>query len=69
MSKGSSGPKKLFDTHAHLDDKRFENDLEDVVGRAREAGVEKMISVGTNSGTTENAVRIAKAHDAIYASV
>ncbi|GAF78468.1 unnamed protein product [marine sediment metagenome] len=60
---------RLFDTHAHLDDPRFENDLEDVIGRAREAGVERMISIGTNVGTTENAVRIAGGHEGIYASV
>ncbi len=59
----------LFDTHAHLDDGRFENDLEDVIGRAREAGVERMISVGADLPSSERAISIAGAHEDIYASV
>ena len=39
--------KNLFiDTHAHLDDNRFNDDRAEVVARAKEAGVERIISVG-----------------------
>ncbi|CAG1065442.1 putative metal-dependent hydrolase YcfH [uncultured bacterium] len=39
--------KVLFmDTHAHLDDKRFSGDLDEVVGRAKEAGLKSIITVG-----------------------
>lgn len=39
--------KALFmDTHAHLDDKRFSDDLDAVVTRAKEAGLKSIITVG-----------------------
>jgi len=39
--------KNLFiDTHAHLDDKRFSEDLDAVVSRAKEAGLKSIITVG-----------------------
>ena len=59
----------LFDTHVHLDNKKFGNDLENIILQAREAGVEKMISVGSTLSSSENAVRIASNHEGIYASV
>jgi hypothetical protein len=36
----------LIDTHAHLDDARYEADREAMIARAREAGVESMITIG-----------------------
>ncbi|MBI5327634.1 MAG: YchF/TatD family DNA exonuclease [Deltaproteobacteria bacterium] len=38
---------KLIDTHAHLDDPKFKNDLDDVIKRAKDAGVGHIITVGT----------------------
>lgn len=61
--------RKLFDTHAHLDDPKFKNDLEDVIARAREAGVESMISVGADLPSSRRTIDIAEAHKGIYAAV
>ncbi|MCK5237611.1 MAG: YchF/TatD family DNA exonuclease [Deltaproteobacteria bacterium] len=36
----------FIDTHAHLDDRAFKDDVEGVVARAREAGIKKIITVG-----------------------
>ena len=36
----------LFDTHVHLNAEQFEEDLEEVIERAIEAGVENMVVVG-----------------------
>ena len=36
----------LIDTHAHLCDEKFDDDRSDVIARAREAGVTKIISMG-----------------------
>ena len=36
----------LIDSHAHLDDKRFTEDLDAVVARAKEAGLKSIITVG-----------------------
>jgi len=38
----------LTDSHAHLDDRRFAPDLEEVIGRAREAGVTAILTVASN---------------------
>ena len=36
----------LIDTHTHLDDARYESDREAMIARAREAGVDTMITIG-----------------------
>ena len=40
---------QLFDTHAHLDQADFDADRAEVVARAREAGVENIIAIGTTA--------------------
>jgi hypothetical protein len=62
---------KLVDSHCHLDDEQFAADREEVIGRALEAGVASMMAIGTGSGPPdlEAGVRLAEAHDFIYASV
>ena len=37
---------KLFDSHAHLDDPRLLAELDDVLDRAREAGIERLATIG-----------------------
>ena len=41
---------KLVDSHCHLDDKQFDPDRNEVIERALEAGVERMMAIGTGSG-------------------
>ena len=62
---------KLVDSHCHLDDKQFDPDREEVIARAREAGVERMLAIGTGDGPPdlEAAVRLARQHEFIYATV
>jgi len=62
---------KLVDSHCHLDDKQFDPDRDEVIARAREVGVERMMAIGTGSGPPdlEAAVRLARQHDFIYATV
>ncbi len=36
-------PVRLFDTHVHLDDERFAEDFDDVLARASEAGVKRLL--------------------------
>ncbi len=50
----------LADSHAHLDDPRFSGDLEAVVARAREAGVERILTVGTDPASSRRALEIAE---------
>jgi TatD DNase family protein len=59
----------LIDTHVHLNDKKFKDDLEDVINRARHTGVSKMIVVGYDHRTNERAIELAERYDFIYATV
>jgi TatD DNase family protein len=62
---------KLIDSHCHLDDKQFDPDRAEVFARARESGVERMMAIGTGNGPPdlEAALRLARQHDFIYATV
>jgi len=62
---------KLVDSHCHLDDEKFAADSDAVVERARAAGVERMLAIGTGNGPPdlEVAVRLADAHDCFYATI
>ena len=62
---------RLVDSHCHLDDPKFEEDREQVIERARAAGVERMLAIGTGNGPPdlEVAVRQAERYSFIYASV
>ena len=62
-------PMYLFDSHCHLDDRSYENDLESVVQRARTAGLKAMMTVGTGFESSGRAVRIANQYNGLYASV
>ena len=42
----------ITDTHSHLFWKRFDDDREEVISRAKEAGVERMLVVGTTLETS-----------------
>jgi TatD DNase family protein len=59
----------LIDTHAHLNFPNFDEDLEDVLDRAKEAGVEITVVVGTNLETSRRGVEIADKFPNIYATV
>jgi TatD DNase family protein len=62
---------KLVDSHCHPDDEKFAADLDAVIARARAAGVERMMAIGTGNGPPdlETAIRLAEAHDCFYATV
>lgn len=60
----------LVDSHCHLDDAQFEADREQVVNRARAAGVEYMLAIGTGDGPPdlEAAIRLAETYPFIFAT-
>ena len=61
----------FIDSHCHLDGPRFDSDREQVIARAREAGVSTMLAVGTGDGpgTLDCAVKIAEQHEFVYATI
>ena len=59
----------LIDTHAHLDEAAFDADLDDVVQRAVNAGVSRIITIGTTAASSQRAVRLAERFEAVSAAV
>ncbi|MEJ2468958.1 MAG: TatD family hydrolase, partial [Campylobacterales bacterium] len=59
----------IIDTHIHLDDDRYVEDLEAVLQRAQEQGVEAFVIPGADVRTLPRAVEIAEAHDNVYFAV
>ena len=59
----------LIDTHAHLEMREFNDDREDVIRRAREAGVEYIVTIGTTVESSRDAVMLADKYDFIYAAI
>ena len=59
----------LVDTHAHLHFPDFRDDLDDVLARARAAGVGAMITIGTDRETNPAAVALAERQPDVWATV
>ena len=62
-------PSMLIETHAHLDYPDFAPDFADVLQRARDAGVERIITIGTSLASSRRAVELAETHDNIFAAI
>ncbi len=60
---------ELIDTHAHLDYPDFESDLEGVIARAAEAGVTRMISIGTGIESSRRAVALTERFPNLFAVI
>lgn len=59
----------LIDSHAHLELGNFDRDREDVVNRARDAGLEAIVTVGINLEDSRKAVALAQRYDMVWATV
>jgi len=59
----------LIDTHAHLDYPDFANDLDDVLGRANNAGVTRIVTIGTSLESSRRAIELAEKHAAVFAAI
>jgi len=59
----------LIDTHAHLDFKDYDKDRDEVVQRALDNDVQKIITIGCNLERSQTAIDIASQYDNVYATV
>ncbi len=60
---------ELVETHAHLDYPDFANDLDDVLRRAADAGVTRIITIGTSVESSRRAIDLAEKYPAVYAAI
>jgi TatD DNase family protein len=59
----------IIDSHCHLDFPDFADDLDGVVERARAAGVERMITIGTKVSKAAGVVEIAERYDDVFFTI
>ncbi|WP_455477556.1 TatD family hydrolase [Bartonella sp. B41] len=59
----------MIDTHCHLDFEDFAQDLNGVVQRALDAGVERMITISTRVNELNRILKIAQSYDQVFCSV
>ncbi len=59
----------LFDTHTHLDSYKFDEDRDEVIQRAKDAGVHMLLNIGFNRETIPTTIALAEQYDFIYAAV
>ncbi len=59
----------LIDSHAHLDDEKFDEDREEIINSFKDNDLELVINVGADIESSKKAVMLAKEYDTIYAAV
>ena len=60
---------RIFDTHAHYSDKRFDEDRGEVVARLRESGVELVTDVACDLRSVEKTFELLEKYDFIYGAI
>jgi TatD DNase family protein len=59
---------EFFETHAHYDDERFNEDRENVIESLQQEGVTACINVGCSVETTQNSIELANKYSFIYSA-
>ena len=57
---------EFFDSHAHLDDEKFNEDREELISEIKKAGITKFISAGYSLEGSIRAIELSKKYDFIY---
>ena len=58
----------IFDTHAHYDDKAFDEDREELLASMKENGIGRIVNIGSDIDSTKRSVKLAQDYDFIYAA-
>ena len=59
----------IFETHAHYDDRRFDDDREELLQKMEEFGIGKIINSGASVDSTKKTVELAEKYPNVYAAV
>lgn len=59
----------FYDTHAHLSRPEFEVDVAEVISRAADAGITRIISIGTDLASSVRAIKLAEEYPSVFAVV
>lgn len=60
---------RIFDSHAHYDDDRFDENRHEILKEVMENGVEKICNIGASLKSSKTSVELSQKYDNIYASV
>ncbi len=60
---------KLFDSHCHLNDERFNEDREELILKLNNEGVEKLVTAGYSLKSSKEAINLANKYNFIYATI
>ncbi len=58
----------MIDTHCHLTYDQLSSQIDDVLARARSAGVDRMITIGTSPGDAQKSIAFANRYPGVYAA-
>ena len=64
-----SNKEDLIDTHCHLEMEQFAPDRDEVIKRAKEAGIGTMITIGSDLKGNTGGLELARKYDMIYCAV
>ena len=59
----------IFDTHAHYDDRQFEEDREELLGSMRENGVELIVDAGSDIASWDKIEQLTDRYPFIYGAI
>lgn len=59
----------LIDSHCHLDYPQFQDDFEGMLSRAKEAGIEKLMTISTKISQIDKIIKIAEGHPDIFCTI
>lgn len=59
----------IFDTHAHYDDVRYDEDREEVLSSLSAAGVRRVVNVSAGMDSVETSLKLAQSHDFVFTSL
>ena len=60
---------KLFDTHAHYDDKRFKEDRDELLASMPDQGVKYITNIGCDLETSRNTIELCEKFSHVYGAV
>lgn len=58
----------IFETHAHYDDKMFDEDRESLLESMQEAGIGRIVNIGADLASTASSIALAEKYPFIYAA-
>lgn len=59
----------MIDSHAHLDDSRYDRDRHEIIKNLKQEGVDLVVNIGADLESSKNSYYLAKTYEPIYATV